>query len=158
MDSQIEQLLEKYWNGETTLDEEKTLKAYFERHPEAPEAQYFRKIASDRVRLPDKVFIHPGRKVRRAWLSIAAAVLIALISLPFIFQQQTKVDPYAVDDPREAFEITRASLMMISKGLNKGKTYTYELTKLADAREVLVKEKPRPEARLNDAVGQGRGN
>ncbi|NOX85713.1 MAG: hypothetical protein GXO86_07085 [Chlorobi bacterium] len=146
MDSQIEQLLEKYWEGETSPEEEKKLKAYFKQYPEAPEAQYFRKIASDRSTLPDKPFIHPGRKIQRAWLSVAAAVLIGLISLPFVLQQRPKADPYAVSDPQEALEITRASLMMVSQGLNKGKSYTYELTKLDDAREVLVKE-PRPKGR-----------
>ncbi len=139
MDSQIEQLLGKYWNGETTLDEEKMLKAYFEQHPEVPEAQYFRKIADDRKVLPEKRFVHPGRKIRRAWLSMAAALLIGLISLPFILQQRPKADPYAVNNPEEALKITRASLMMVSQKLNKGKTYTYELTKLDDAREIIEK-------------------
>lgn len=139
MDSQIEQLLEKYWNGETTLGDERKLKAYFEQHPEAPEAQYFRKIADDRMKSPEKVFTHPGRKIRRAWLSVAAALLIGLISLPFFLQQRPKADPYAVNNPEEALKITRASLMMISQKLNKGKTYTYELTKLDDAREIIEK-------------------
>jgi len=140
MDLQIEQLLEKYWNGETSLAEEKKLKAYFGQHPGAPEAQYFRKIVDERLKMPENPFVHPGRKIQRAWLSVAAAVLIVLLSLPFVFQQRPARDPFAVNNPEEALNITRASLMMVSQGLNKGKAYTYELTKLDDAREVLAKE------------------
>ena len=37
----IHQLLDKYWEGETSLDEEKTLKAYFNQEEVATDLQQF---------------------------------------------------------------------------------------------------------------------
>ena len=34
MDLQIEQLLEKYWNGETTIADEKLIREYFKKNPD----------------------------------------------------------------------------------------------------------------------------
>jgi hypothetical protein len=40
----------------------------------------------------------------------------------------------------EAFEVTRASLQMVSNGLNKGKTYSKELTKFNEAKQIIKKQ------------------
>jgi len=52
-------------------------------------------------------------------------------------QNNNKPDQFAVEDPKEAFEITRASLMMVSERLNKGKTYSQELDKINKAKEII---------------------
>lgn len=139
MDLQIEQLLEKYWNGETTIADEKLIKEYFKKNPDlSMEGQYFRKVDPSRKEIPTKVFEHPGRKRRLSWLS-AAAVLIVLMTLPFIFNNEAQQDQFAVENPTEAYEITRASLMMVSNGLNKGKTYSKkELNKINEAKTIVT--------------------
>lgn len=141
MDSQTEKLLEKYWLGETTVAEEKMIKTYFQQHPdESMEAQYFGTTASAVSVKPGKTFEHPGSKRRRIWLSVAAAILIGLISIPFLINQEKAPEPYAVQDPMEAFEVTRASLQMVSNGLNKGKLYSGELTKFNEAKQIIKKQ------------------
>ena len=55
----------------------------------------------------------------------------------FVMQNNNKPDQFAVEDPKEAFEITRASLMMVSERLNKGKTYSQELDKINKAKEII---------------------
>jgi len=71
-----------------------------------------------------------------AWISAAAAILILLFTIPFLFNNNQVNDQFAVEDPTEAYEITRASLMMVSNGLNKGKTYSKkELNKFNDAKK-----------------------
>jgi len=141
MDLQIEKLLEKYWAGETSLDEEKEIREYFKDHPDqSPEGEYFERIKSKRETEPQYSFVHPGRKIRRLWLSAAAAVIIALLSIPFIIQQQKPKDKFAVNDPKEAFEITKASLMMVSQGLNKGKTYSADELGKFDKAKTIIKE------------------
>ena len=139
MESQISSLLEKYWQGETSIAEEKLIKEYFKKHPDLSiEGQYFGKTTSSRKEVSAKAFEHPGRKRRLTWLSAAAAVLIILMSLPFIFNNETPQDQFAVDNPTEAFEITRASLMMVSNGLNKGKTFTKkELNKINEVKTII---------------------
>jgi len=140
MDLQTEKLLEKYWRGETSVAEEKKIKAYFQQHPgETMEAQYFSNTAKAANVKSGKTFEHPGNKSRRIWLSVAAALLIGLISIPFLLNQEKAPEPYAVQDPMEAFEVTRASLQMVSNGLNKGKTYSKELTKFNEATQIIKK-------------------
>lgn len=138
MDLQTEKLLEKYWRGETTVAEERQIKEYFSRHPaQSAEGLYFEKSSSGSLVVPAKPFDHPGRKRRLAWLSVAAALLIGLLTLPFLFNNQPATDQYAVEDPAKALEITRASLRMVSDGLNKGKTYSKELTKFNEAKAMI---------------------
>ena len=141
MESQIRSLLEKYWQGETSIADEKLIKEYFKKHPDlSMEGQYFGKTASSREEVPAKAFEHPGRKRRLKWLSAAAAVLILLMSLPLIFNNETAQEQFSVDNPTEAFEITRASLMMVSNGLNKGKTYSKkELNKFNEVKTIVNK-------------------
>ncbi len=138
MKSRIKGLLEKYWQGDTSIEEERLIKEYFKTNPNhSGEGQYFGKIKSYKSVFPQKAFEHPGRKIRRVWLSVAAAVIILLISIPFVFNNQTQQDQFAVDNPAEALEITRASLQMVSNGLNKGKTYSNELVKFNEAKTII---------------------
>jgi len=138
MDLQIEQLLEKYRNGETTIADENLIKEYFKKNPDlSMEGQYFGKVDSSRKEVPSKAFKHPGRKRRLTWLSAAAAVLIVLMTLPFIFNNESSQEQFAVENPAEAYEITRASLMMVSNGLNKGKTYSKELNKINEVKTII---------------------
>jgi hypothetical protein len=141
MDLQTEKLLEKYWHGETSVAEEKMVKAYFQKHPgDSLEAFYFEKLNLEASKKSNRSFEHPGNKKRRIWLSVAAAILIGLFSIPFIINNEKSPEPYAVQDPMEAFEVTRASLQMVSNGLNKGKTYTKELTKFNEAKQIIKKQ------------------
>ena len=140
MDLQIKQLLEKYWEGETSLSEEKQIREYFKQNPDlSPEGQYFRKTASSRKAVSERVFMHPAKKRKLVWLSVAAAVLIAVMTLPFVFNHETIQDQFAVDNPTEAYEITKASLMMVSNGLNKGKTFSKkEMNKFNEAKTIVT--------------------
>jgi hypothetical protein len=137
MDLRIEKLREKYWAGETTQEEEQELKAYFQQYPYLqPDDTYFRFLRRKQNQEPVYPFSHPGRKVKPYWWSVAAAVLVLFLVGLFSLQNDGKPD-YAVQDPDEAFEITKASLMMISEGLNKGKTYSSELNKINKAKTIV---------------------
>ncbi|MEJ2594303.1 MAG: hypothetical protein P8100_04085 [bacterium] len=140
MDSRIKELKEKYWAGETSPAEERELKGYFSSHasPDA-EAKMFRHMDTQKKTGAGRPFTHPGRKIRTGWFSAAAAAIILITAGIFVWQNDTKsTDQYAVKDPQEAYEITRASLIKISEGLNKGKTYTYELKKINKAKETIT--------------------
>ncbi len=137
MDLRIEELRQKYWAGETTLAEEKELKAFFENNDSpGQEGQYFAYLKEKQQLRPEAAFTHPGRKISRVWWP-AAAILLLLLGLGLIFFQSNKKQQFAVEDPKEAFEITRASLMMVSQRLNKAKTYTAELEKINDAKKII---------------------
>lgn len=138
MELRIKGLLEKYWQGNTTVEEEKLIKDYFKNNPDkTTEGLYFEKIKSVKHSLPQKSFEHPGRRIRRVWLSSAAAIIILLVSIPLVFNNQSQQDRFAIEDPAEALEITRASLQRVSNGLNKGKTYSNELVKFNKAKTII---------------------
>lgn len=137
MDSQIKGLIEKYWNGETDLNEEKQVREYFRTHDGSGlEDQFFNQLASQQQVVPEKAFRHPGQQIRFKRIIAAAAAIIILFTVS-VWMFPAKPDKFAVNDPAEAFEITKASLQMVSNGLNKGKTYSNELAKFNEAKTII---------------------
>ncbi|MEQ8241075.1 MAG: hypothetical protein RIA69_17800 [Cyclobacteriaceae bacterium] len=133
MESRIDRLLRKYWNGESTLDEEKELKQYFQ--AKSGSEPYFDQIVQARE-VQNKVgFKYPVRNVRK-WYALAASVAL-LISVSLFFLKEEHANEYIVDDPKEAYEVTRKALLMISDGLNEGTQYTAEIKRLNKAQEFI---------------------
>ncbi len=141
MDSkQIEQLLEKYWNCDTSLEEEQQLRAHFrgevpEQMQEVAEVfRYFDLQKKQQVTHPDfdaevkkKVKQHrPEGKVIKLvynYGSIAAGLVVVVAATYFVRQEVRKAYPADVvdtySDPRLALEETKKALMLISKSFNK---------------------------------------
>jgi hypothetical protein len=137
----IEQLLEKYFEGNTTLKEEASLREYFRRgeyippdlRPYQPLFQYFEdeqalQLSDDfEERLMEQ---HTAAPVRRLWPAlarIAAAVLIALAiwwmyPLAESPPQQASIDwsKYEPETPEEAYRVTRMALLKLSGELKEG--------------------------------------
>jgi len=134
----IEELLEKYWNGETNLVEEQLIKDHFKQNPQlSNESQYFRHLESQK-----KVKYHgedKGKRKRTAWLSAAATVTVGVLTALLIINDAKK-DPFAIEDPQEALEATRKVLMLIGSELNEGQSHTLGLTRINKAREELMIE------------------
>lgn len=137
MESPIEQLIQKYWNGETTLEEEKQIKSHFKTSPALrKESDYFRFLKKEQEMKFDRKV---GKNSRRAWLSVAATVAIGVLTAVLVLDDANK-DPFAVEDPERALEETKRALMLIGLGLNEGHSYTMELTKINKAKEELQEE------------------
>ena len=139
----INNLLEKYWEGETTLQEEATLRQYFneadvaeELLPFQPLFKFFREEQENMVgedfenKLLEKLRMEETPQVRRIdWFKnvrrIAAAAIILLGSF-FIYKSVStpdEVDRFAKYDAKteqEAYERTKAALALISNKINKG--------------------------------------
>ena len=141
MDSkQIEQLLEKYWNCETSLEEEQQLREYF--RGDVPDTlketadlfRYFdrekeQKIISSNFDKEVKVKIERstprGKSISMVinYARIAAGIMVVVTAAYFVRQEIRRAYPPEVvdtySDPKLALEETKKALMMISKGLNK---------------------------------------
>lgn len=140
MESQIEKLVEKYWAGDTSIEEEQRLKAYFQKNPSlTPEGVYFRTIAGKQQEATPKL-AHPGKAGNKAQWSAAAAIIIGILAAVLVFQDARKQREYVVEDPKEAYEITRKALLMVSSGLNEGKSYSRQLTKINKAKELIQED------------------
>jgi hypothetical protein len=144
MDSkQIEQLLEKYWACETTLEEEQTLRDYFQ-GAEIPDtlrdtAELFRYFEVEKSKALNESFNEVVTKQIRqrqggkiismiTWVQIArvAAGILVVVAAGYLIRQEIRksypeeiVDTYS--DPKLAFEETKKALQMISKSFGKAK-------------------------------------
>ena len=118
--NRIEQLLDKYLNAETTLQEESVLSDYFTGNQVAPHLVqyqalfvYFTKSKSERF---EKTIQLKTKKEHWKWLSIAASVVLLFTvynGYQFNQQQQTK-------EAQLAFQQTQVAFELLSKSLNKG--------------------------------------
>ena len=146
MDSkEIGQLLEKYWNCETSLEEEKVLRDYFN-GPNVPDqlkdaAQLFQFFETERKRALEENFDHDVmRSVKKTerkakvvsmvrWVQvarIAAGVLVMVAATYYVRNEvmKSKDQAQVVDtftDPKDALEETKKALMLISKSFGKAK-------------------------------------
>lgn len=136
---QIEQLLEKYWNCETSLEEERVLREYF--RGQVPENmnevanlfRYFESQQQKEINSPDfdaqvkqQIRQHrpKGKMVNLAFaMRIAAGLLVVMVAAYFVRLEIRKsysaevADTYS--DPQLALEETKKALLMLSKGFNK---------------------------------------
>ncbi len=123
----IENLLEKYENGETSIKEEQRLKDYFASDEVAPHLESYRVMfqyfASTKQELYTKdVPLKPKKKSYiYQWISVAAVVVLMLgIALPKVLGD----DPLTVADlPKEeqiVYYQAQEALAMLGANFNKG--------------------------------------
>ncbi|QOD61331.1 hypothetical protein H9I45_02475 [Polaribacter haliotis] len=133
----IEKLVEKYLNAETTLQEETTLKNYFKEGIVAPHLQeyaymfnYFASAKDEKYTKTIKLEPKKSNKKNFKWLSVAASVLL----LFSVFVGKHKYDEH--QQRKEAEKIyaqVSKGLELLSTNLKKGENavatlYTYENT------------------------------
>jgi hypothetical protein len=170
MDSnEIKTLLEKYWNCETSLEEEKTLRTYF--RGEVPQAmsetaelfRYFEQQQKVTVSGKDfdaevkrKIKDHSpaGKSVKMYfnYARIAAGVLVMVAAGYFVRLEVRKAYPPEMEDtfsdPRVALEETKKALMMISNSFNKAHKEAAKIEMFNEAEEK-IKGKSVEEKKVN---------
>ena len=165
MDSKdIEQQLEKYWNCETSLEEEQQLRAFFAREP-VPEAlketaslfryfemqkqvgmhdPHFDKELKKKLRPAGKVVAFSMVQIAR----IAAGLLVVVAATFFIRQEIKKAYPEEPEDtytdPKVAFEETKKALMMIGKSFNKAQKQANKINVFNEAAEKIQQQTAEP--------------
>jgi hypothetical protein len=128
--SKIEQLLEKYLNAETTLQEEATLKNYFlsgnvASHLQEYEAM-FSYFAINKAETSAKPIQLNTKKTNWKWLSVAASVVL-------LFSVYMGNEIHKEQKAKAQYAQVKGVLEMLSSNLNKGNEavaslYTYEDT------------------------------
>lgn len=126
----IENILEKYFQGETTIAEENQLKEYFSSSDVAQHLEQYRPIFGyfSQVKQQKSTQEIPLKTKKRnvAWLSIAASVVVLLGIGTYYFAgekttpvvAQSKLGTY--DDPEEALAATQKALALLSNNVNVG--------------------------------------
>lgn len=141
---EIKALLEKYFDGETTLAEEKLLASYFSGEV-APELEayksYFGYFAQEKeVSYPVRQ-LHSSRKQQYTYISIAAAVVVFLgIGYYTFFGTPDVGRSGVIKDPEVAYKETEKALMMLSGHINKGVESVQQLEKVEKSKRKVFKE------------------
>jgi hypothetical protein len=161
--NKIKILLEKYWNCETTLEEESLLQEYFSGTdmPEdlkeyKPLFQYYKSQRAVKVTegFEERVISEiesNEKKGKRRYLNIyykVAAAVILILFFVTIHQQFIKVREKATvlvqdtfEDPEKALEETKKALLLVSEKWNKGKDNITKLSEFNRAERIIKNEK-----------------
>lgn len=139
-ENKIRALLEKYWEGETSLEDEKELRSYFassqvsdEFAPFIPLFAFFDEekhlsMTGEIKQPPDEA--KGGKVINFRWAINVAASIAIFIMMFFINKQLSRpaADQYAYQDtyqnPEEALEEVKQALFYVSSKMNKGMTTT----------------------------------
>lgn len=140
--NKMESLLEKYFEGESSIAEENELKDYFSSSNVAPHLEQYRPLFGYFTEAKEQKFINNlplvSKKRKVAWLSIAASIIVMLSIGTYSYFEVNTVDENrelgTYDDPEEALEATQKALAMLSDNVNvgvEGVQYlqVYEITK-----------------------------
>ena len=166
MDSEkIDELLNKYWNCETSIAEEQQLKEYL-RGKEIPEqwketAALFRYFDENKkTTLSDVSFDHQvlakvktpekGKVVKliQNSLRIAAGVAVLMIAIWFVRNEVRSTDVASndgqikdtYDDPKMALEETKKAFLMISKSFGNAEEKAKKINMFNEAQEKIQKD------------------
>ena len=130
--NKIEDILEKYFQGETSIAEENQLKEYFSSPNVAQHLEQYKPMFGyfSQAKEQKSTYEIPLESKKRnvAWLSIAASVvlLLGIGTYFFVSEQndtavvasQTELGTY--DDPEEALKATQKALALLSNNVNVG--------------------------------------
>lgn len=162
----IKQLLDKYFDGETSLSEENQLRAYFNEPDVHPSLQSYQPMfqffhtertcqldSSFETRLLEKIQQTEQPRMRvvsmRTWIARAAAVLILAVGMWWVYPtlqsqpeeavaQAIDWSKYEPETPEEAYKILKTSLHKVSSELNNGaEKAAKEVMKVNKMNEVL---------------------
>lgn len=140
--NKMEALLEKYFEGETSIAEENELKNYFSSPDVAPHLEQYKPLfgyfAEAKKENFEKDLPLISKKKKMAWLSIAASIAVLLGVGTYVYFNTNEVkgnnELGTYENPKEALEATQKALAMLSNNVNvgvEGMQYIqmYEVTK-----------------------------
>lgn len=166
---EIRILLEKYWEAETTLEEERQLAEYFRRPEIAPEWESIREVFAWRE---EEAEVKPGPDFDRRMLrrisemgdgatrrigfsfrfAAAAAIILCLgisllipaisphpVQLAVVTEDARVADTYT--DPQQALNAVRKALLVASSRMNEGKNITQKnMTRLHNTWQTAIRD------------------
>ena len=142
----IEKLLQKYFEAETSIAEEKMLRDYFTSTDVAPHLEQYKPLFGYFEAEVSQTFekdlpLKPRKRNVVAWISVAASVVL-LSGLFFITNNQSaNTDELGTyDDPEVAFRETQKALNMISSTVNVGVSGIEYLNEYEQSKQKVFKD------------------
>ncbi len=141
--NKIEELLEKYFEGNLSENEEQLLKTYFSQEIVAEHLQKYKPLfgffVKEKLSESTRNFTwnekQNSKKSRNITIGIAASLLIVIGTGIFMFsndQPTTQEDLGTFNDPKVALQETQKALSLLSKHVNTG----YESVQFIDEYEI----------------------
>ena len=126
--NKMEALLEKYFEGETSIAEENELKNYFSSSSVAPHLEQYKPLFGYYAEAKNENFEKEipliSKKKKVAWLSIAASIAVLLGAGTYVYFNTNEVKENnelgTYENPKEALEATQKALAMLSDNVNVG--------------------------------------
>ncbi len=143
--SNIEKLLEKYFEGETTISEEKELKVYFTRETVPSHLERYKDLfqyfsEESQVKATRGLPLQSGTKNSRyMWIGVAASValVVGLFVSNLAPNQQENLGTY--EDPEVALQKTKEVLNLVSQYMNEGKGGLVYLNEFENTKNKFIK-------------------
>lgn len=150
--NKIEDILEKYFQGETSIAEENQLKEYFSSPNVAQHLEQYKPMFGyfSQAKEQKSTYEIPLQSKKRnvAWLSIAASavVLLGIGTYFFISEQkettavasQTELGTY--DNPEEALKATQKALALLSNNVNVGIESVHYISEYEQSKNKIFKQ------------------
>ncbi|MCF6307196.1 MAG: hypothetical protein L3J09_04490 [Flavobacteriaceae bacterium] len=125
--AKIESVLDSYFEGETTLAEEKMLREYFSGNQVAPHLEAYKNLfiglKNAQAEVSEKEVILPkvtNSSNRRRWLSVAVSVVIVLGVVGLQFSENNNQLTPEEEQALAEFNKTKETLLLLSNSFNKG--------------------------------------
>jgi hypothetical protein len=126
--NKIEILIEKYFQGETSIAEEKELRSYFSSPDVAPHLEQYKAMFGYFTEAKQQKFTQEipqqTKKRKVMWLSIAASIVVLFGMVTFFMintdETVTQNELGSYDSPEQAFRETQKALALLSSNVNIG--------------------------------------
>ena len=126
--NKIEILIEKYFQGETSIAEEKELRSYFSSPDVAPHLEQYKAMFGYFTEAKQQKFTQEipqqTKKRKVMWLSIAASIVVLFGMVTFFMintdEAVTQNELGSYDSPEQAFRETQKALALLSSNVNIG--------------------------------------
>lgn len=149
---ELDTIIEKYYDGTTTLDEERTVRLFFESAEAIPEkykatAELFKvfKLEAE-VHHPETITVFKDKRKLSIWkfagLTGIAASICLIIIFTIINYQPKAIDQIAevtYAEQKKAYYQTKEALLIVSENLNRGKKEINRLTIFNEVQKTILK-------------------
>ena len=145
--NKIDTLLEKYFQGKTSISEEKELKNYFSSSDVAKHLEQYKPLFGYFLEAKAQEFkqtiLLQAKKRNVTWLSIAASVvvLLGISTFSYLHQPDEKNDLGTYQSPEAAFEATQKALSLLSENVNVGIESVSYINEFENSKELIFKTK-----------------
>ncbi|KAB1156291.1 hypothetical protein [Flavobacterium luteum] len=144
--SKIETLLEKYFQGDTSIAEENELKKYFSSPNVLPHLEQYKSLFGYFTQAKQQEFNHliplKSKKQNLNWLSIAASVVVMLGIGMYVYlntNTSQNQDLGTYDNPEIAFKETQKALALLSNHVNVGIESVHYVEEYQNSKNLIFK-------------------